>query len=81
MITEFVVTPGEQPKRLDMFIVNRERQSDLERLRHLVEDGVVKPTVDTVYPLDQAAEAVQHLVAGHTKGKLAVAVNDPSAAD
>ena len=63
------------------FIVNRERQSDLERLRHLVEDGVVKPTVDTVYPLDQAAEAVQHLVAGHTKGKLAVAVNDPSAAD
>ena len=34
------------------FIVNRERQSDLERLRHLVEDGIVKPAVDTVYPLD-----------------------------
>ena len=60
------------------FIVNRERQSDLERLRRLVEDGIIKPTVDTVYPLDQAAEAVQHLVAGHTKGKLAVAVNDPA---
>ncbi len=60
------------------FIVNRERQSDLERLRHLVDDGIVKPAVDTVYPLDQAAEAVQHLVAGHTKGKLAVAVNDPA---
>jgi len=60
------------------FIVNRERQSDLERLRHLVEDGIVKPAVDTVYPLDRAAEAVQHLVAGHTKGKLAVAVSDPT---
>ncbi len=59
------------------FIVNRERQSDLERLRHLVEDGIVRPAVDTVYPLGQAAEAVQHLVAGHTKGKIAVAVNDP----
>jgi NADPH:quinone reductase-like Zn-dependent oxidoreductase len=56
------------------FIVNRERGSDLERLRHLVEDGTVKPVVDTVYPLDQAAEAVRHLVAGHTRGKVAVAV-------
>jgi NADPH:quinone reductase-like Zn-dependent oxidoreductase len=56
------------------FIVNRERGSDLERLRHLVEDGTVKPAVDTVYPLDQAAEAVRHLVAGHTRGKVAVAV-------
>jgi len=59
------------------FIVNRERQSDLERLRHLVEDGTVRPAVDTVYPLDQAAEAVRHLVAGHAKGKIAVAVDDP----
>ena len=60
------------------FIVNRERQSDLERLCHLVEDGIVKPAVDTVYPLDQAAEAVRHLVAGQVKGKVAVAVNDPA---
>jgi NADPH:quinone reductase-like Zn-dependent oxidoreductase len=59
------------------FIVNRERQSDLERLRHLVEDGTVRPAVDTVYPLDQAAAAVRHLVAGHAKGKIAVAVDDP----
>ena len=59
------------------FIVNRERQADLERLRALVEDGIVKPAVDTVYPLEQAAEAVRHLVAGRTQGKLAVAVNEP----
>ncbi len=57
------------------FIVNRERQADLERLRDLVEKGAVKPAVDTAYPLDQAAEAVGHLVAGHTKGKLAVVVH------
>lgn len=60
------------------FIVNRERRSDLERLRQLVEDGSVKPAVDAVYPLEHAAEAVQHLVAGHTRGKLAVAVGDPA---
>lgn len=61
------------------FIVNRERQSDLERLRRLVEGGIVKPAVDAVYPLDQAAEAVRHLVAGHVKGKLAIAVTDDPA--
>ena len=60
------------------FIVNRERQADLERLRGLVEDGTIKPAVDTVYPLDQVAEAVRYLVAGHTQGKLAIAVNDPA---
>lgn len=60
------------------FVVNRERQSDLERLRQLVEDGIVKPAVDTAYPLDEAAAAVKHLVAGRTMGKLAVAVSDPN---
>jgi NADPH:quinone reductase-like Zn-dependent oxidoreductase len=59
------------------FIVNRERQADLERLGRLVEDGVVEPALDTVYPLDQAADAVRHLVAGRTQGKVAVAVNVP----
>jgi NADPH:quinone reductase-like Zn-dependent oxidoreductase len=63
------------------FIVNRERQSDLERLRDLVEDGTVKPALDTVYPLDQAGDAVRHLIAGHTQGKLAVAVNEDATAD
>jgi hypothetical protein len=29
-----------------------------------------------VYPLDQAAEAVRHLVGGQAKGKIAIAVND-----
>ena len=58
------------------FIVNRERQADLERLRDLVEDGVVKPALDIVYPLEQAAEALRHLIAGRTRGKLAVAINE-----
>ena len=61
------------------FIVNRERQSDLDRLRQLVEEGTVAPAVDTVYPLDQAADAVRRLVAGNTKGKLAIAVDEPAA--
>jgi NADPH:quinone reductase-like Zn-dependent oxidoreductase len=57
------------------FIVNRERQADLERIGHLVEGGTVKPALDTVFPLDHAADAVRHLVAGHTQGKVAIAVD------
>jgi NADPH:quinone reductase-like Zn-dependent oxidoreductase len=61
------------------FIVNRERQADLERLRGLVEDGVVKPALDTAYPLERAAEAMRHLTFGRTQGKLAVVVNERGA--
>jgi NADPH:quinone reductase-like Zn-dependent oxidoreductase len=57
------------------FIVNRERQADLERLRGLVEGGVVKPALDTTYPLEQAADAMRHLTSGGVKGKVAVVVN------
>jgi NADPH:quinone reductase-like Zn-dependent oxidoreductase len=56
------------------FIVNRERQADLERLGELVETGAVKPALDTVYPLEHAAEAIRQLTAGRAEGKLAVAV-------
>jgi NADPH:quinone reductase-like Zn-dependent oxidoreductase len=57
------------------FIVNRERQADLERLARLVDDGIVKPALDTVFPLDEAADAVRHLIGGHTRGKVAIAVD------
>jgi len=59
------------------FIVNRERQTDLEKLRDLVEAGTVSPAVGTVYPLDHVADAVRDLVAGNAQGKLAIAV-DPA---
>jgi NADPH:quinone reductase-like Zn-dependent oxidoreductase len=60
------------------FIVNRERRADLERLGDMVEAGIVKPALDTVYPLEQAAEALRHLTAGRTQGKLAVAIHQPA---
>jgi NADPH:quinone reductase-like Zn-dependent oxidoreductase len=59
------------------FIVNRERQADLERLADLAKDGALKRAVQTVYPLDQAGDAVRHLIGGHAKGKIAIATNDP----
>jgi NADPH:quinone reductase-like Zn-dependent oxidoreductase len=58
------------------FIVNREGQAALERLGRLVDDGTVRSTLDTVFPLDQAADALRHLIGGHAQGKVAIAVDN-----
>src|SRR6185503_16807813 len=42
MVTEFVVTAGELPKRLDVFLVNREPKLSRSALQRLIEQGRVK---------------------------------------
>ncbi|HJT22166.1 MAG TPA: RluA family pseudouridine synthase [Nitrospira sp.] len=42
MITEFVITAGEQPKRLDVFLVNREREISRSSLQRLIELGRIR---------------------------------------
>jgi 23S rRNA pseudouridine1911/1915/1917 synthase len=42
MITEFLVTAGEQPKRLDVFLVNRERDISRSALQRLIEMGRIR---------------------------------------
>jgi 23S rRNA pseudouridine1911/1915/1917 synthase len=42
MITEFVITAGEQPKRLDVFLVNRERDLSRSALQRLIELGRIR---------------------------------------
>lgn len=42
MITEFLVTAGEQPKRLDVFLVNRERDMSRSALQRLIEMGRIR---------------------------------------
>lgn len=54
--------------------VPKESASDLERLTALVEGGQVTPAVETTYPLEQAATAMQHLVEGRVRGKVAITV-------
>jgi NADPH:quinone reductase-like Zn-dependent oxidoreductase len=60
-------------QRLTMFIA-KQRASDLERLRVLIEAGNVTPHIDRTYPLDQAPDAVRHLASGHVRGKLAISI-------
>lgn len=50
------------------------KQADLESIVELVETGSLSPVVDTVYPLEQAADAVRHVQQGHARGKVVVAI-------
>ena len=50
MITQFVVTSGEQPKRLDIFLVNRERDVSRSALQRLIELGRIRVNDEVVKP-------------------------------
>ena len=50
VITEFVVTSGEAPKRLDIFLVNREPKLSRSALQRLIGQGRVRINGQTVKP-------------------------------
>ena len=50
MITEFIVTSGEQPKRLDVFLVNRERDISRSALKRLIDLGRIRINDQAVKP-------------------------------
>ena len=60
-------------QRLTMFI-GTVRREHLDRLAALIEDGMVTPSLDRTYPLDQVPEAMRRLEAGDARGKVAITV-------
>lgn len=50
MITEFLITAGEQPKRLDVFLVNREPDMSRSALQRLIELGRIRINGQVVKP-------------------------------
>ncbi len=51
----------------------------LDRMRPLFEDGTVRSPLETVLPLDRAAEAHAMSETGRTRGKIVLAVTDEAA--
>ena len=47
---------------------------DLAVLSELIEAGRIRPVVDRVYPLEDAAAAVAHVESGTVRGKIVIAV-------
>lgn len=48
----------------------------LDRVRELVEQGIVKPQVDKVFPLDQVKEAFDYKQQKHPRGKVVIIIKD-----
>ena len=59
MVTEFVVTSGELPKRLDIFLVNREPKLSRSALQRLIGQGRVESMVRSSSPVKRSNLATQ----------------------
>jgi NADPH:quinone reductase-like Zn-dependent oxidoreductase len=60
-------------QRLGRFLVST-NHADLVALKELIEAGKVTPVLDRTYPLSSAAQAIDHVGAGHAQGKVAITV-------
>jgi NADPH:quinone reductase-like Zn-dependent oxidoreductase len=49
---------------------------DLVYLKGLLESGQLKPVIDRVYPLSQAADAMRYLGSGHARGKIVITMQE-----
>lgn len=60
-------------KKMGM-LAAKSKAADLEIIKGFLEAGKIKPVIDRVYPLSEAAEAMRYLDAGHVKGKIVLTV-------
>ncbi len=49
---------------------------NLSLLAELVDQGVIKPQVDKVFPLDQTRQAFEYVETGHPKGKVVINIKE-----
>ena len=49
-------------------------QVQLQQIAQLLEQGIVKPHIEAIFPLHQAQKAHRHVELGHTRGKVVLAV-------
>ena len=57
-----------------MFFVAQFNKADIETLRDLMADGKLMTAIDSTYPLERIADALQHMAEGHPRGKIVVTV-------
>ena len=67
---------GMQPKNLTLYFGFMERtQAKIEALKTLVERKQLRPLIDSVFPLSEAAEAHRKIEAGGVRGKIVIQVS------
>jgi NADPH2:quinone reductase len=63
-------------KRGVFFIVQPNREQ-LGKIAALIDSGAIRPVIAETIPLAKARQAFERGVAGHTRGKLVLAVDKP----
>lgn len=56
------------------FLFMRAEGSQLGQIAKLIEAGVIKPVIDTVFPFEQTNEALAYVESGRAKGKVVIKV-------
>ncbi|GHO63352.1 hypothetical protein KSC_022440 [Ktedonobacter sp. SOSP1-52] len=55
------------------FIV-RSNHEQLARIAEFVDEGHMKPIVNSIYPLAETRQAYEHCLSGHMRGKVVIQV-------
>jgi len=55
-------------------VMAKPSQKDLAFIKHLVENGKVRPVIDRRYSLCEVAEALRYIGEGHARGKIVISV-------
>jgi NADPH:quinone reductase-like Zn-dependent oxidoreductase len=72
-LARFMVSRQFSRKRQSFFVC-RPNRANLASLRELIEAGKLRPVVDRVYPLAEAADALETMGEGHVRSKLVVRI-------
>lgn len=56
------------------FLAAKPEPRDLAHVMKLVQEGKLRPVIDRSYPLQETAEAINYLKAGHSKGKVIIKI-------
>lgn len=54
------------------FLFMRAEGNQLQEITKLIESGIIKPVIDTVFPFEQTNEALSYVESGRSKGKVVV---------
>ena len=60
--------------KLVLFIAGA-KPDDLGVMRELIERGTITPVIDRSYNLEETPHALRYVAAGHTRGKVVIAIN------
>jgi len=63
-------------QRITTFIT-KVTSEDLTSILNLIVSGKITPMIDTVYPLNQAADAITYVETGHARAKVIISMNTP----